>query len=221
MNDDDVLCEVRDSLTALHMRTPVEAIMARGRARRRGRLSGMAAAGGAAGVALTLGLTSVMSSGSAPRPASLGTARLAAFTIAGGPNGTSTVTWRKGKQYILEPNALRQALAQHGIPALVTVGTMCDTAQEPKGIGRVLTTYRGADGAVFTTVNPKAMPAGSKLSIGYFPTGISFSLIMDGAHLLCTSNPAEGTTAGPAVHRQISGSGGDAVPPPPGVHPHS
>jgi hypothetical protein len=204
MNDNDVMREVRDSLSGLHMSRPVDAIVARGRARRRGRLSGLAGAGVAAGVALTLGLTSVMSSGNAPRPASPRTAQLAAFSVVSGPNGTSTLTLRKGKQYRLDPNALRQALAQYGIPALVTVGTMCDTAQEPNGIDRVMSTYRLADGAVVTKFNPAAIPAGSKLSIGYFPTGTSFALIEDGAALICNSNPGDG--GGPGVHRSINGN---------------
>jgi hypothetical protein len=198
MNDTDVLREVHDSLSGLHMRRPVEAIVASGRARRRGRLSRLAAAGGAAGIALTLGLTGVMSSGNAARRASPHTAQLAAFSIVSSPGGTSTLTLRKGKQYRLDPNALRQALAQHGIPALVTVGTMCGTAQEPNGLDRVMSTYRLADGAVVTKFNPAAIPAGSKLSIGYFPTGTSFALIEDGAPLICNSNPGDG--GGSGVH---------------------
>jgi hypothetical protein len=203
MNDTDVLREVHDSLSGLHMRRPVEAIVASGRARRRGRLSRLAAAGGAAGIALTLGLTGVMSSGNPARRASPHTAQLAAFSIVSSPGGTSTLTLRKGKQYRLDPNALRQALAQHGIPALVSVGTMCDTAQEPNGIDRVMSTYRLADGAVVTTFKPAAIPAGSKLSIGYFPAGTSFALIEDGAPLICNSSPGDG---GPGVHRSINGN---------------
>ena len=189
MNDNDVLWKIRDSVSGVHMDMPVDAIVARGRARRRRRLSGLAGAGAAAGVALTLGLTGITSSGNASPAATSNSAQLAAFTVVSGPGGTSTLTLRKGKQYRLDPGALRQALAQHGIPALVTVGSMCDSTPEPAGLDQVLSTRRLADGTVVTTFNPAAMPAGSKLSIGYFPTRTQFALIEDGAPLTCSSNP--------------------------------
>ena len=189
MNDNDVLWKIRDSVSGVHMDMPVDAIVARGRSRRRRRLSGLAGAGAAAGVALTLGLTGILSSGNTSPPAASPGAQLAAFTVVSGPDGTSTLTLRKGKQYRLDPGALRQALAQHGIPALVTVGSMCDSTPEPEGLDQVLSTRRLADGTVVTTFNPAAMPAGSKLSIGYFQTYTVFSLIEDGAPLTCSSNP--------------------------------
>jgi hypothetical protein len=189
MNDNDVLWKIRDSVSGVHMDVPVDAIVARGRARRRRRLSGLAGAGAAAGVALTLGLTGITSSGNTSPAATSHGAQLAAFTVVSGPGGTSTLTLRKGKQYRLDPGALRQALAQHGIPALVTVGSMCDSTPEPAGLDQVLSTRRLADGTVVTTFNPAAMPAGSKLSIGYFPTRTAFALIQDGAPLTCSSNP--------------------------------
>jgi hypothetical protein len=198
MNDNDVLWKIRDSVSGLHMDMPVDAIVARGRARRRRRLSGLAGAGAAAGVALTLGLTGITSSGNTSPAATSNSAQLAAFTVVSGPGGTSTLTLRKGKQYRLDPGALRQALAQHGIPALVTVGSMCDSTPGPAGLDQVLSTRRLADGTVVTTFNPAAMPAGSKLSIGYFPTRTAFALIEDGAPLTCSSNPG---SSDPIVRR--------------------
>ena len=198
MNDNDVLWKIRDSVSGLHMDMPVDAIVARGRARRRRRLSALAGAGAAAGVALTLGLTGITSSGNTSPAVTSNSAQLAAFTVVSGPGGTSTLTLRKGKQYRLDPGALRQALAQHGIPALVTVGSMCDSNPEPAGLDQVLSTRRLADGTVVTTFNPAAMPAGSKLSIGYFPTRTEFALIEDGAPLTCSSNPG---SSDPIVRR--------------------
>jgi hypothetical protein len=194
MNDNDVLQKIRDSVSEVHTDMPVDTILSRGRSRRRRRLSALAGAGAAAGVALTLGLTGMMSSGNTPPAATSHGARLTAFTVVSGPDGTSTLTLRKGKQYRLDPGALRQALAQHGIPALVTVGSMCDSAQAPAGLDQVLSTRRLADGTVVTTFNPAAMPAGSKLSIGYFQTGTTFTLIEDGAALTCTGNPGSSHT---------------------------
>jgi hypothetical protein len=189
MNDNDVLDRVSQSLSGLHMHTPVEEILARAGARRRRRLSAMAGAGAAAGVALTVSVVAVSGSGgsrSADRPA---TAQLVAFTVASGPNGSTALTLRKGAQYRLDPDGLRQALAEHGIRAVVNVGKMCDTTPEPKMLDQVISSRRLADGSVFTTFDPGAMPAGSEISIGYFPTRTTFALIDDSAALRCSANP--------------------------------
>jgi hypothetical protein len=53
MSDNDVLEMVKESMSGVHMQTPVEAIVASGRIRRRRRLSGLAVAGVAVGVGLT------------------------------------------------------------------------------------------------------------------------------------------------------------------------
>lgn len=45
MNDDDVLDTVKDRLSGVHLRTPVEAIVSSGRSRQRRRVAGSAAAG--------------------------------------------------------------------------------------------------------------------------------------------------------------------------------
>jgi hypothetical protein len=183
MNDNDVLDQLSESMSGVHMQTPVEEIMARGRARRRHRLSALAAAGVTASVAVGLGLWGVGGSGNPSGGG--GSVQLAAFSVTSGPNGSSTLTLRKGAQYRLDPDALRDALAQHGIPAVVTVGEVCDTDPEPTGLDQVISSRRLADGSVFTTFTPSAMPAGSKLSIGYFPTHTIFALIEGDAPLVC------------------------------------
>ena len=80
MSDNEVLRAASDSLSGIPMASPpdVEAIMARGRARRRRRLAGVAGlsvAGAAAGTALALGLTGALGPARTP-----GTIRTAAFT---------------------------------------------------------------------------------------------------------------------------------------------
>jgi hypothetical protein len=194
MNDNDVLERVRESLAGVSMRTPVEMVIARARARRRRRLSALAAGAAATVVAATLGLAAVIGSGTRA-PVSPGGAQLTAFSVGGGPDG-ATLILRKGAQYRLDPDALRQALAQRGIPALVNVGSMCDTAPEPQGLDRVISSRRLADGSVFTTFDASALPAGSMISIGYFPTRTEFALIEDGAPLHCSNSPAPGTSSG-------------------------
>jgi hypothetical protein len=189
MNEhDDVLCQIRESFSGLRMDTPVERVFARGRARRRRRLSGVTAAAavtagaGAAAVALALG-------GSAPaagNPASSpGAASLAAFSVTSGPGGSTTLVLRKGQH--LDPAALRRALARHGIPALVTAGSFCRSAPAaPGGIGQVV---RPSGDAI--VINGKAMPAGARLSIGYFPQQIRMGLVKDGARLSCGSGSGQ------------------------------
>jgi hypothetical protein len=112
---------------------------------------------------------------------------LTAFSISAGANGTSALTLRKGEQYRLDPVALRQALAQHGIPALVTVGRACDSSPEPSGLDQAVTAQRHPDGSVTLTINPREMPPASELSIGYFTSKTVFALIQQGAPLRCSS----------------------------------
>src|SRR5262249_13400515 len=112
-------------------------------------------------------------------------AALTAFTLRGGPAGSATLTLHKGAQYRLDPDALRRALAAHGIPPLVTVNKSCDSSPEPDGLDNVVTTYRQDDGNVFMTINPAAMPIGAQLSIGYFPSHTTFNLIETNAPQRC------------------------------------
>jgi hypothetical protein len=202
MNDNDVLDRVSHSVSGVHMDTPVDEIFARARARRRRRVSGLAGAGAAAGVALTVALVAVAGSGGSPSPGHRARAQLVAFTVRSGPNGSTTLTVRKGAEYRLDPDALRQALAQHGIAAVVNVGKMCDTTPEPVGLDRVISSYRLPDGSVYTTFNPAAMPARSEVSIGYFPSFTSFALVEDGASLHCSTTPGVPAGQGPGPHTQ-------------------
>jgi hypothetical protein len=96
---------------------------------------------------------------------------------------------RKGQQYRLDPGALRQALAQHGISALVVIGKTCDSSPEPPGLDRAVTSQRHPDGSVTLTIDPWEMPRGSELSIGYYPGKTVFALIQQGAPLHCASTP--------------------------------
>jgi hypothetical protein len=206
VNESDVLDRVRDSLSGVHMHAPVEAIVVRAAAGRRRRRAALAGAGaGAAAVALSLGLLAANGTGS-PAPIGAGGARLTAFSVGTGPNGASTLTLRKGAQYRLDPDALRQALAQHGIPAVVNIDRMCDSAPEPDGLDQVISSRRLADGSVFITFDPAALPTGSEVSIGYFASRTEFALIESGAPLHCTTSPSQGAQAA------ASGDGAHATP---------
>jgi hypothetical protein len=183
--NNDVLTQIVDQFSEVEMKVPIEQIYARSRTRRTRRLRATAVGAGAAAT-LALGLAIVaVTPGVAPQP-SPATAQLTAFSISAEPNGTSALTMRKGQQYRLDPVALRLALSEHNIPALVTVGKSCDTTPEPDGLDQVVAAQRQSDGGVTLTINPAAMPAGSELSIGYYPTRTTFSLIQQGAALHCT-----------------------------------
>jgi hypothetical protein len=203
---DDVMCLVRESFSGLRMDTPVEKVFAASRARRRRRLSGLtaaaaAAAGAAAALTLTLGGPAPVRSGNPP-PSSPGSVKLAAFSVSAGPGGSTTLIFYKGPKYpALDPAALREVLAQHGIPALVTVGTFCRTATgAPAGLGQVVHPLNLAGGSAMV-IDGQAMPSGTRLSIGYFSGAVRMALIEDGASLSC------GTTSDqPAVHLTPSGT---------------
>jgi hypothetical protein len=192
MNEnDDVICQVRESFSGLRMDTQVEEVFARSRARRRRRLSGLTAAaaataGAAAALTLTFGGPAPVRPGSPPPP-SPGTVKLAAFSVTSGPGDSTTLVLYKGPQYRLDPSALRQALARHGIPALVTVGAFCrSTHGAPAGLGQVVHASDLADGSAMV-INGQAMPPGTRLSIGLFPRYTRMLLIKDGAPLSCSS----------------------------------
>jgi hypothetical protein len=203
---DDVMSQVRESFSGLRMDMPVEKVFAASRTRRRRQLSGLTTAAAAttagvvAAVTLSLGGPGPARSGNpppaGPAPASTGAVRLAAFSVTNGPGASTTLTMRKGTRYArLDPGALRQALAQHGIPALVTVGRLCRPAPAGQAnLGRVLHASNPAGGSAMV-INGRAMPPGTRLSIGLFPGQVRMLLIKDGAHLSCGS-----TSDQPAVH---------------------
>jgi hypothetical protein len=200
----DVMCQVRESFSGLRMDTPVAEVFARSRARRRRRRAGLAAAaaataGAAAAVTLTLGGPVPAHSGNSPRP-SPDSATLAAFSVTRGPGDSTSLILRKGQS--LDASALRQALAEQGIPALVTVGTFCRSTPAPAGgVSQILSPTMLANGSEAVEIDGQAMPAGTRLSVGYFLNSVRLGLIEDGAPLSCAS-----TSRQPAVRVLPSGS---------------
>ena len=185
--NEDALTLLTDRFSELEMTTPVEEIHARGRRHRKTRRLTRAVGAGAA-AAVVAGVTAIAVA-PAGHPAKPLNAQLTAFSISAGVNGTSALTLRKGQQYRLDPAALRQALAEHGIPALVTVGKACDSSPEPAGLDQAVVAQRHPDGSVTLTINPGELPQASELSIGYFTSKTVFALILQGAPLHCTTTP--------------------------------
>ena len=215
MNEhDDVMCQVRESFSGLRMDMPVEDVFTRSRVRQRRRRSGLtvacaATAGAAAAMTLTLGGPAPTTLGgpgaarsaSLPSPRPPGPVKLAAFSVTSGPGDTTTLILYKGPKYPrLDPTAVREALARHGIPALITVGTFCRSTPGAPGFGQVVHPLNLADGSAMV-ISGQAMPSGTRLSIGYFQGHVRMTLIEDGAPLSCSS-----TFQQPAVHITPPGS---------------
>ena len=123
---------------------------------------------------------------------------LAAFSVDTNPGGTVTLTLTLTltQGQLFDPNSLRQALAKAGVPAVVTVGSVCTVPGHPSnGLPQVISRRPASNGHSITTITPSAVPAGEKLSFGYFavPTngagGLFINLVPDNAPLTCTSTP--------------------------------
>ncbi len=205
MSDNEVLRAASDSLSAIPMASPpdVEAIMARGRARRTRRRSaaaGLSVAGAAAGTALALGLTGVLGPARTP-----GTIRTASFTLVSNSNGTATLTINPKE--LLDPAALQSDLAHYGIPAKVTSGSFCSSDPHPAGFSQVVSFHPAGPGTSTPqsgvhptiTIDPAAMPAGAELSVGYFQLSSGqYSgeqeaevALIDTSSYTCTSTPPD------------------------------
>ena len=127
MSDTDVLSAARDSLSGMPVAGPpdVEAIMARGRARRHRRMipavtGTLAVAAGAALAVTALGPASHQAS---RQP----TARLAAWTVTKLADGDISVTIREMK----DPAGLQSTLRADGVPASVTLLDQQNPACQP------------------------------------------------------------------------------------------
>jgi len=171
-------------------------------------LIGVAAGGAAAAVAIGAAVAS-NGTGGAPRhvEASQVHVHLADFSVDTNPGGTVTVTLSQAQ--ILDPDALRQALAQAGIPAKVTPDSFCyNPVRDRDGLFQAVAFNRPGPGKTSDVViTPSKLPAGSTLAIGYAhpPAGgsgkPSFELLTAGAPVACSSSPppvSKGPAAAPA-----------------------
>jgi hypothetical protein len=209
------LRELRDRLIRVDVPAPppVEAITARGRARRRHRLftlAGVSVTAAAVTTALTFGLTGVSGPGPTappdasaravlPPPAKI---RTAAFTIVGNRDGTVTLTFNPLE--LFDATALENDLAQFDIPAMVTPGRFCSSDPAPGDLSQVVSYHQGAQsgGDATIVIDPTAMPAGSKLSFGILPlkgdVQASYSALVDASNYTCTDTPPTDADPHPA-----------------------
>jgi hypothetical protein len=212
MTDSEVLRAATEFLSRIPMAAPpdVEAITARGHARRNRRLASAAGLSvAAAATALALSLTGVLGPSRAKAP---GTIRTMSFTLVSHNNGTVTLTINRN--VLFDATALQNDLHHDGIPALVTSGSFCGSNPAPAGLWQVVSGSIAPPppgtrervlppGPPTITFNPAAIPAGAELSIGDFQPSsstqqASLTLIYAKSYT-CTSDPNLGPGAGPVA----------------------
>jgi hypothetical protein len=184
---------------------PLDAIMARGEARRRHRRYSVAClflAGAGIAAALVVGPTGAPASPASSRaPAAsrtLGAIHTAAYTIVLNSDGTASLTIDPNEMF--DPATLQSDLDQYGIPARVTVGSFCTSDPAPAGLPQVVSYESGEQATI--TIDPTAMPAGTELSFGEFELRMggvemaTYALIDKGSYTcsndLPTSSPSQG-----------------------------
>jgi hypothetical protein len=147
--DDDIWFALRDSVTDLpSAQAPqLDTVVARGRAHRRRQRSRLAMSGGAVIVAIVLlvGVTwftrtastppARVARGTAPRNVAPVHVRLAAFSVDTNPNGSVTVRVTPGQT--MNPSTFRQILARAGVPAVIWIGSLCRTHDQPGDLRQV------------------------------------------------------------------------------------
>jgi hypothetical protein len=188
---------------------------------RRWRAAGLGVAGATAATALAFALAGVPrpvqnhSSGTTQPAQSPGAIRTVGFVLTANANGTLTLTMSQ----VLDPTALQQALAQHGIPALVKTDAYCTSnpaAPDPTSIG-VLSANppfkltpgpvpareqpvhaAGFTAGTKTVINPARMPSGTELFFGYVPgtSLVSADLIYTNSYT-CTSQAPPASPSSP------------------------
>ncbi|MCP2337444.1 hypothetical protein [Actinomadura rupiterrae] len=204
--DAAVLDALKDSLDGVTMSTPVEQIVAGGRARRRNRrVAGAGAVTGVAVAGLALGM-STLSNPSSTAPPALHI-QTAAFTVARNTDGTVTVSYDKHR-YFTDHAGLEQALRKAGLPVQIREGVFCrgpkddgrlTPAGEGPGMDKVLSGRRSGDGSVTLVFRPSAVPHGQQLFIGFLTSaqiGVTHGrpgsverLVPAHGPLICTTQP--------------------------------
>jgi hypothetical protein len=201
MNDDDLMTAVRRPFATVHMDTPVDAVVRRGRVlRRRKRLPALVAATAAAAAATVF---AVLPSGhpAAPAPAP----RLAAWTVTRAGDGTLSIVIRELK----DPAGLQARLRADGVPARVAFDAsntmnprlpagchapkMSDEANA-KLQGKILLPAAAAGpggfgGIPIIRIRPSAIPAGIGLYLGVSASATSANA---GVDLVVTSPQCTG-----------------------------
>jgi hypothetical protein len=142
-------------------------------------------------IIVIVGVAVARGPGSKPGPGrSPGPARLASFSVRAAPGGLVTLTLTPGQ--LRDPDALRQALAKVGVPALVTADKVCYVPGPNAILTQVLSPpQHHPDGSTVWRITPSAIPDNVELSIGYYHVpqgfGIHVTVVPEHTTLTCTS----------------------------------
>jgi hypothetical protein len=175
MNDSTVLAAVRDSFSEVHMGTPLEQTVRRGRVlRARRRRYRAAALTGAAAIAAVAVLTTVNPGTSARNPA------LDAWTVTVGPDHTVSVTVRQ----LSDADGLQRTLRADGVPARVTFRDGIPSVTPPLPAGCRMAAMSETDNARVQDKIiglPTGMPGGVALTLHQqaIPDGVGLFLAIE------------------------------------------
>ena len=164
MNDGQLMTAVKESLTGVHMNTPTEQIVSRGRAMRaRRRIPGLATAlAVVAGVAVAVTAWFPASHHQASHQP---TVQLAAWTVVRHAGGTVSVTIRD----LRDPAGLQRTLRADGVPANVTFfGEMSRSCRRyPAGLPLINRVFTGRHPGRFPVmvIHTSALPDGVGVAI--------------------------------------------------------
>lgn len=176
------------------------------RRRNRRLAAGITAAAAAAALVLILGLSGAIGSAPAHRT---GTIQTAAFTLVQNAGGTATLTINP--RVLFEAATLQRDLERDHIPAMVTAGSFCSSNPAPPGFSQVISIpIQPRQHPAKVTINPAAMPAGTKLSFGHFQLATSqqtsIALIDAGSYTCSSTAPTALPSGGGALLRYSGGT---------------
>lgn len=132
MNDDELNTSVRERFTGVRMDTPVDDIIARGRAVRARRRIPVAAGTLAATAGATLGIAALLPPAHSPRAEhqpTVGRATLDAYSVVSTGHGNYRVTVRA----LRDPAGLQKKLREDGIPARISYSNPKPPVCRPAG----------------------------------------------------------------------------------------
>jgi hypothetical protein len=186
----DSLTTARDSLTGVHMTTPLDTIVRHGRARRRRhRLTGLAGATAVAACAV-LAATALPS---ASHPASHQPhTQLAAWTVVKQPSGNIFVTIRE----LHNPAGLQATLRADGVPATVTFLGQLNPACYPWPGAGLRGPHTPAGDTLFNNVFPTAPPGAPAGVIVIRPSALPSGGGVQLAAAFAHAEPGAGITIG-------------------------
>jgi hypothetical protein len=185
----------------------LDAIVARGRARRRHRrygITGLFVIGAciAAGLAISpLGAPAATPTAAPGGGRTLSAIRTAAYSIVFNSDGTATLSIDPNE--LFDPSKLQSDLDRFGIPAHVTVGSFCTSDPAPAGLSQAVSSEPNEQRTI--SIDPTAIPTGTELSVGEFELPMSVQMatytLIDKDSYTCSNSPPTSSPIGGGLYR--------------------